>query len=43
MSYVSSQINKDTIYKEAPIYECFFLNYVNGFLRSFLEKIGALV
>ena len=32
---VSHQINKDTVYKEAPSYACFFLNDVNGFLRSF--------
>ena len=25
---VSCQINKDTVYKEAPIYACFFLNDV---------------
>ena len=32
---VSRQINKDTTYKEAPIYACFFLNDVSGFLRRF--------
>ena len=40
---VSRQINKDTVYKEAPTYACFFLNDVNGFLRSFSKKTGALV
>ena len=39
----SRQINKDTIYKEAPIYACFVLNDVNVFLRSFLKKTGILV
>ena len=37
------QINKDTVYKKAPINACFFLNDVNSFLRSFSRKAGALV
>ena len=40
---VSRQINKDTVYKEAPIYECFFLNDVNCFLRSLSKEAGALL
>ena len=40
---MSRQINKDTVHKEDPIYACFFLNDVNGFLRSFLKKRGALL
>ena len=40
---VSRQINKDTAYKEAPIYECFFLNDVNCFLRSLSKEAGALL
>ena len=40
---VSYKKNKDTVYKEAPIYACFFLNDINDFLRSFSKKAGALV
>ena len=40
---VSSQIKKDTVCKETPIYACFFLSDVNGFLRSVSKKTGALV
>ena len=40
---VSHQINKDAVYKEVPIYACFFSNDVNGFLRSFLKKTDTLV
>ena len=36
--HVLRQINKDTAYKEAPIYPYFFLNDVNCFLRNFLKK-----
>ena len=40
---VSNQIKKDTVCKETPIYACFFLSDVNGFLRSVSKKTGALV
>ena len=35
---VSRQINIDTVYNDAPIYACFFLNDVNRFLRTILRK-----
>ena len=38
-----AHIYKETVYKEAPIYACLFLNDVNGFLRGFLKKKGILV
>ena len=37
-SVVFCQINKDTIYKEAPIYPCFFLNDVMSFLKNFVKE-----
>ena len=39
---ILTQINKDTVHREAPIYACFFLNDVD-ILRILLKKTDILV